>query len=720
MTNYLKAASLNVSSQLYDLVSNYLCPAADIDADDFWQGVDNILARFMPINQQLLQKRQQFEQQINDWYKQHPTYDAAKAMQFLQQIGYIVPEGEDFVIETDGVDDDIAKIPGPQLVVPVNNARYAVNAANARWGSLFDALYGSNVISTEGDLRPGKHFNMQRAKAVVDYVLHFLNDCFALQQGRFHDVTAFSIAQGQLIIHLDNGSSTQLLDTQAFVGFQGDVHKPRCILLKHQQLHVQLHIDAHSPIAASNRLNLCDVVIEAAITTIQDCEDSVAAVDGKDKTQVYQHWFELMQGTLCAEFNKGGKRVSRSLAKDPSFTSPSGEAFTLRGRCTLFVRNVGHLMTTPAVLNAHNEEVPEGILDACITALASINDIKRQGMHYGNSSTASMYIVKPKMHGPEEVSFTNNLFAAVEDLLQLPRYTLKMGIMDEERRTSLNLKECIRAAKHRVVFINTGFLDRTGDEIHTSMHAGVFVRKNDMKQATWLHTYEKQNVQIGLACGFQGKAQIGKGMWAIPDDLHSMMQSKLAHPQSGANTAWVPSPTAATLHALHYHQTDVWQNQQQAIQAPTTAKIDLLQLAITDSSTYTAAEIQAELNNNCQGLLGYTVRWIDAGIGCSKVADINNVGLMEDRATVRISSQLIANWLQHQVVSREQVQQTLRKMAQVVDQQNADDPNYEPMTPDCNGIAFKAAEDLIFKGSNITNGYTEPSLHQRRLQKKAH
>ena len=723
MQNNVDIANLQVGDELYDLINNYICPSVQVDPSHFWQGLSKLFADFTPRNQALLKKRVDLQQQIDDWYHQQDPYarkddDAQKAFEFLKSIGYLVEEGDDFQIETSGVDDDIAKIPGPQLVVPINNARYALNAANARWGSLFDSLYGSNVISQEGHLSAGQSFNQQRAKAVIDYAFNFLDDCFPLQQGSFAEIVSFGIVDQQLEIELKDGATTRLNDADQFVGFKGSTENPAVVLLKHHQLHVQLCFDENSAAAALNLAKISDIICESAITTIQDCEDSVAAVDAVDKALVYKNWFLLMQGQLTETFWKNNQQMTRFLNEDLTFTNPQGEAFKLRGKCTLFVRNVGHLMTTPAVLDAHGNELPEGILDASVTALAALNDLRQEPGCYGNTKHGSMYIVKPKMHGPEEVAFTNDLFAAVEDLLELPRFTIKVGIMDEERRTTLNLKECIRAAKNRVVFINTGFLDRTGDEIHTSMHAGVFMRKADQKNSTWLNAYEQQNVQIGLQCGFQGKAQIGKGMWAIPDDLNSMMQSKLAHPKTGANTAWVPSPTAATLHALHYHQTDVWQNQLHAQQLNPINTLDLLELPLANPKNWRAEEIQAELDNNCQGLLGYTVKWIDAGIGCSKVADIHNVGLMEDRATVRISSQLIANWLHHGVISEQQVEQTLRNMAAVVDQQNSHDSNYEPMADNFEGLAFEAARRLIYDGVKIANGYTEPTLHRYRLDKK--
>ena len=721
--------NLLIDKQLFDFIEQEVLPVVQIDSDKYWQDFADIVQAFTPRNRELLAKRDQLQQQIDDWHKANPAKDGQIDREayraFLQDIGYLQPQGEDFSVDTQHVDDEIAHIAAPQLVVPVRNARYALNAANARWGSLYDALYGTDAISEDNGQEKGKGYNPTRGAAVIAFAKDFLDKHFALQTGSYTEVTGFAVQDGKLVIK-QGAHQTALQDSAQFVGYTGEPSQPSAVLLKHNGLHAEIQIDAASPIGKTDPAGIKDVLLEAAVTTIQDCEDSVAAVDAEEKTEVYRNWFGLMTGELSETFDKNGKTMTRTMQPDRQYTAPTGEAFSLPGRSLMLIRNVGHLMTNPAILvkdaDGQTHEIYEGIMDALITPLCALPDL-RHNNRLPNSRTGSMYIVKPKMHGVEEVEFTVDLFAAVERALGLAENTLKIGIMDEERRTSANLKACIRAARHRVIFINTGFMDRTGDEMHTSMQAGAFVRKNAMKNTDWLNAYERQNVRIGVDVGLAGKAQIGKGMWAQPDNMHAMLASKGAHPKSGATCAWVPSPTGATLHAIHYHDTDVFDvlaNIQQQLdqgQSPD-ALDDLLTIPLAQATDWSDEEIAQELDNNIQGILGYVVRWVDQGIGCSKVPDIDNVGLMEDRATLRISSQHVANWLLHGIVTAEQVDETLQRMAKIVDQQNAGDPNYRPMAPNFDGYAYNAARDLIFLGTRQPSGYTEPLLHRARLALK--
>ena len=646
-----------------------------------------------------------------------PDFDRYK--QFLFDINYLTPVVDDFSISTENVDAELASIAGPQLVVPIMNARFALNAVNARWGSLYDALYGTDVISTDNGAEKTGAYNPVRGAKVISYAKDYLDQAIPLTNGSHQDVVAYHLNEQQLMVSLGNGEQSTLQDANAFIGFTGSISQPNTLVFKHNGLHLELVFDANSEIGKADPSTLSDIIIESALTTIMDCEDSVAAVDGEDKVIAYRNWLGLMKGNLTENISKGGKEFTRKMNSDRNYQSLSGNPVTLKGRSLMFVRNVGHLMTNSAIIDSNNNEVPEGILDAMITSLIALHDLKGNSS-LSNSSEGSIYIVKPKMHGPEEVSFADTLFARVEDALSLPRNTIKMGIMDEERRTSVNLKNCIAAAKERVVFINTGFLDRTGDEIHTSMAAGPMARKADIKLTPWIGAYENNNVDVGLACGFSKKAQIGKGMWPIPDQMANMIATKINHVEAGANTAWVPSPTAATLHALHYHRIDVFALQQTLMQRESASLDDILTIPLAKDTNWTTEEITEELDNNAQGILGYVVRWIDQGIGCSKVPDINDIGLMEDRATLRISSQHIANWLYHGVCTQAQVKASLEKMAKIVDGQNADDPSYQAMSDDFdNSIAFKAASSLVFCGANQPNGYTEPLLHQFRLDKKA-
>jgi malate synthase len=718
VTSYLERSGLNVSTGLARLIDE-LSPALGLDGGRFWNGFALLLDELVPVNQALLARRDRLQLDIDEWHRARrgQAFDVAAHEAHLAATGYLVPEGPDFQVGTRNVDAEIAQLAGPQLVVPLSNARYALNAANARWGSLYDAFYGTDVIEDTGALARGAGFNAARGREVIDRARAVLDEVVPLATGSHRDANQYAVSGGALRLTMRNGTHAALATPSQFKGYTGKESSPDSVLLQHHGLHIEIRIDRAHPIGRDDPAGIADVQLESALTTIMDLEDSIAAVDSADKVAVYRNWLGLMRGDLTARFAKGSGQVDRRLNPDRSYQSGAG-GVTVPGRSLILVRNVGHLMTTDLVLH-QGREAPEGIVDAVVTVLIALFDLKALGQ-FRNSRAGSVYIVKPKMHGPEEVAFANTLFDRVEDLLGLSRHTVKIGVMDEERRTTVNLKECIRAVKDRIIFINTGFLDRTGDEIHTAMQAGAVLRKGDIRTAAWLKAYEDRNVDVGLACGMAGRAQIGKGMWAMPDRMAEMLKTKHAHPMAGANTAWVPSPTAATLHALHYHQVDVASRQRELATRPVASLRDILTPPLAPHTHWSAQEKREELENNAQGILGYVVRWIDQGVGCSKVPDIHDVGLMEDRATLRISSQHIANWLLHAVVTRDEVMAALKRMAAVVDGQNASDPAYEPMSPAFErSIAFQAACDLVFKGAEQPNGYTEPLLHARRRQRKS-
>ena len=704
---------LKISSTLFEFINNEAIPNTGVKIDDFWNKFSKVVHELTPINKKLIQKRENIQKKIDDWHKSRKgkNFDKNEYMNFLKSIGYLVEEKNNFNIETSEVDEEISSIAGPQLVVPVDNARYALNAANARWGSLYNALYGTDVISG----KVGKNWDKVKALKVVNFVKDFFNEIFPLLKTSWKEISKIQIEENKLVLF--SGSNKDFLkNDNQFVGFIGDKDNPDSILIKNNNLHIDILIDSKTTVGEIDKANISDVIVESALSTIVDNEDSVAAVDAEDKVKCYRNWLGLMKGDLTSTFKKDGKKIVRKLNADRTYTSKDGKKISLHGRALLLNRNVGHLMTNPSIQLNDGSEIPEGIMDAFISTLCAMHDFKNKK----NSRAGSVYIVKPKMHGPEEVSFTNTLFENVEKTLGIKKYSIKVGIMDEERRTTVNLKECIRQVKNRIVFINTGFLDRTGDEMHTSFEAGPMIFKGDMKKSTWLNTYENWNVDVGLSCGFSGKAQIGKGMWAMPDQMANMMDQKISHPKSGANCAWVPSPTAATLHSLHYHKVNVF-DEQRKIQSREKAKVEnILEIPKADRPNWSIEDINRELENNAQGILGYVVRWIDQGVGCSKVPDINNVGLMEDRATLRISSQHIANWLHHGIYKKDQVINVMKKMAKIVDKQNQNDQNYKKMSDDFdNSKAFSAACDLVFKGRVQPSGYTEPLIHKKRLEKKA-
>ena len=704
---------LKISSVMFDFVNNEAIPETGLDPDQFWAKFSEVVHEMAPTNKYLIEKRETIQKKIDDWHKSNKgkEFDKTEYIKFLKSLDYLIEEKNEFKIEPSNVDEEISSIAGPQLVVPVDNARYALNAANARWGSLYDALYGTDVIPGEKK----KDYDVKRATEVVNYVRDFLDENFPLKQKSWKEISKIYLENNQLILSADE-EKDQLKNDHQFIGYKGDKLKPNSILIKNNNLHIEIVFDPNSMVGKNDKASISDIIMESALSTIVDNEDSVAAVDAEDKVKCYRNWLGLMKGDLISKFEKNGKKITRKLNPDRKYTSKNGEKITLHGRALLLNRNVGHLMTNPSIILKDGSEIPEGIMDAFISNLCALHDFKNKN----NSRTGSVYIVKPKMHGPEEVAFTNTLFEKVEETLGMKKYSIKVGIMDEERRTTVNLKECIRQVKNRIVFINTGFLDRTGDEMHTSFEAGPMIFKGDMKKSTWLNTYENWNVDIGLACGFSGKAQIGKGMWAMPDQMANMMDQKIGHPKSGANCAWVPSPTAATLHSIHYHKVNVF-NEQNKIKSRNKARVeDILEIPKADRPNWSIEDINRELENNAQGILGYVVRWVDQGVGCSKVPDINNIGLMEDRATLRISSQHIANWLHHGICKKEQVMEIMKKMAKTVDEQNKNDPNYKKMTGNYeNSIAFSAACDLVFKGRTQPSGYTEPLLHQKRLETKS-
>ena len=718
---YISVGKLAIAADLHRFVEDKLLAGTGITATHFWAGFDEAVHGLAPRNKELLEKRASLQKQIDEYLiaNRDAGIDSDAYQAFLKEIGYIVEEGPAFSINTSQVDDEITTIAGPQLVVPVMNARYALNAANARWGSLYDALYGTDAISDEDGAEKQAGYNPVRGAKVIAKARDFLNKAVPLALGTWHDATGFAVIDSTLVIH-QGDVKTYLKDQSQFKGYRGAENALTTILLSGNHLHMELQIDSNGAIGSADKAHINDIMLESAISTIMDCEDSVAAVDSEDKVLAYRNWLGLMKSDLSIEMSKGGKSFTRSLNPDRSYVSTQGDTVSLKGRSLMLVRNVGHLMTNPAILLQDGSEIPEGIMDAFMTTLAALHDFARaKDGQASNSTKGSIYIVKPKMHGPEEVAFATEIFDAVEALLGLPANSMKIGIMDEERRTTVNLKECIRAAKDRVVFINTGFLDRTGDEMHTSMEAGPMIRKGDMKQAAWITAYENWNVDIGLECGFSGKAQIGKGMWAVPDMMAAMLEQKIGHPQSGANCAWVPSPTAATLHAMHYQHVDVFARQAELAKRDRAALTDILTIPVTSRPNWSQQDITNELENNAQGILGYVVRWIDAGVGCSKVPDINDIGLMEDRATLRISSQHMANWLHHGICKEDQVMAVMKKMAGIVDAQNSGDPTYQPMASDFeNSVAFQAACDLVFDGRNQPSGYTEPVLHRRRLEYK--